>query len=72
MITIEYKLLESESVLEDDYPIHKGFVYIVDGVFMKSPAEGTVKDWKEIGGVGEVRKCNLFGHQFARLGDRVS
>lgn len=72
MITIEYKLLKSETVLEDNYPIHKGYVYIVDGVLTKSPAEGTVLDWKEIGKVEEVRKCNLFSHQFAKLGDKVS
>ena len=71
MVTIEYKLHKDEVILNDNYAIRKGLVYIVDGMIMRSPANGKVLDWKS-SGVGEVRKCNLVVHEFAKLGDKVS
>ena len=70
-MTMEYRLLEEEVLLKNDYNIFMGFVYIVDGVLMRSPASGKVKDWKDICGVKEIRKCNLFGHEGAKIGDKV-
>jgi poly-beta-hydroxyalkanoate depolymerase len=68
----EYNLLPSEVVLPDEHLINNGFVYLVDKVFTKSelPNGCTVKDWKDAG-VHEVRRCSLFGHEGARLGDKV-
>ena len=71
-IKLEWKLLENETILGDDYNIFEGYVYIVDGIFTKSPASGKVNEWKELEGVKEIRRCDLFGHEGARLGDKVS
>ncbi len=67
-----FKLLPDETVLPDDYPIYPGYVYIVDGVFTRnmSLAEN-VFQWKNMESKKEVRRCNLFGHKDARLGDRA-
>jgi len=72
MITIEYKLLEDEVILDDNYTLYKGYVYIVDGVFKRCRNSKTVGYFKTKFGVKEVRKCILIGHEFARLGDTVS
>ena len=68
-----FKLLASETVLEDDYLIIPSFVYICDGRFMRYPGwdEITVAEWKRAGNWKEVRRCDLFAHEGARLGDRV-
>lgn len=66
----EHVLHDSEHVLEDGYPIVNGYVYIVDGVFTRANFEGTVADWKRVG-KKEVRRCDLFKHPGARLGDRA-
>jgi hypothetical protein len=65
-----YKFSPDETVLEDSYPVHTGYVYIFDGVFYKSPLTGTVADLKQLG-AKEVRRCDLFGHKGAKLGDKV-
>ena len=70
-----HNLLKSETILPDYYPVHDMYVYIVDNKFtrfdcMKSNAR-TVGEWKELHGVKEIRRCDLFGHDGARLGDRV-
>ena len=44
MIEVKYKLLEGEVVLEDDYNVFEYYVYIIDGVFLRSPITGKVKD----------------------------
>lgn len=67
--------MKSETVLPDDYPINDMYVYVVDGKFtrfdcMKSNAR-TVGEWKEFHAVKEVRRCELFGHPGAKLGDSV-
>ena len=67
-----FKLLPTETALTDDYPIIPSYVYICDGVFKRSPFEDevTVGDWKK-SGAKEIRRCDLFGHKGARLGDRA-
>ena len=72
MMTVSYKLLENETVLVDDYPIYYNYVYIVDGILTKSKANGTVKEWKDACEVKEIRRCDLFGHEGAEIGDVVS
>ena len=68
-----FDLLPSETILEDDHPIHSFYVYIVDGVLTRQVEyfDITVADWKRRDGIKEVRRCNLFGHPGARLGDKV-
>jgi hypothetical protein len=69
-----FKLLASETILEDSYPIIPDYVYICDGRFMRYPgwSEITVAEWKHAGNWKEVRRCDLSGHEGARLGDRVT
>ena len=66
-----FKLLSDETVLPDDYPINGMYIYIVDNVFTRCWIEGTVGEWKRQAGLKEVRRCKLFEHEGARLGDRV-
>ena len=66
-----FKLNSSETILEDDYPIVFQYVYIVDNVFTRCDNFGssTVAEWKHAIGAKEIRKCALFDHKGARLGD---
>jgi hypothetical protein len=68
-----HKLAESETVLEDDYPLIPSFVYIFDGVFRRYEGweETTVGRYKKLTNTKEVRRRNLFAHPGARLGDAV-
>lgn len=68
-----HKLLESETVLPDDYPVFPMYIYIVDNVFSRFefPEPSTVGEFKNKTGAKEVRRCALFDHPDARLGDRV-
>jgi len=66
-----YKLLPSETVLENDYPVYLDYFYIVDGVIKMSTIEGTVADLKRAEGANEIRRYELFKRPEARLGDRV-
>ena len=68
-----YKLTPGETILPDDYPVVLGFVYIVDNVFTRNetPCE-TVGEWKTLTKAKEIRRCDLFQHNNARLGDKVT
>ena len=67
-----FKLLPEETVLPDDYPVHAMYVYIADNKFTRCMwLDGTVGEWKRKEGFKEVRRCKLFGHDGARLGDIV-
>lgn len=69
---MEHKLNESETILSDDYPVYWDYIYIVDGIIIQSPIQGTVKDLKREYPAKEVRRCDIFGHgKDARLGDIV-
>jgi len=61
----------SETVLPDDYPVNENYVYIVDGVFTRAIGDMTVGYWKKYGQKAEIRRCALFSHPGARLGDMV-
>lgn len=67
----EFNLLPSETVLPDDYPINFGYVYIMDSVFTRSDVQVSVAEYKRKFNVKEIRRCDLFGHDGAKLGDRV-
>jgi hypothetical protein len=64
-------LVYVEVVLPDDYSIFAEYVYIVDGIFYRSPLTGTVAALKRVAKATEVRSCNLFAHGDAKIGDRV-
>lgn len=69
-----FKLLPSEDVLPDDGNMFPTYVYIVDNVFKRADIfdRMTVGEYKKAYGAKEIRRCDLFGHPNARLGDRVT
>jgi len=68
-----FKLAKDETVLEDDYPIVPRYVYICDKRFTRYEGfvETTVAKWKALNGFTEIRRCDLFDHKDAKLGDAV-
>ena len=71
MLCIKYKRLKNEVVLEDSYLVHQGYVYIMDGVVRRSTINGDVGKLKVEMGVQKIRKCSLYGHLSAVIGDEV-
>jgi hypothetical protein len=65
-----FKLTKAETVLPADYPIIAGYVYIVDGVFTRATHSQTASEWAARG-AKVIRRCDLFAHDGAALGDRV-
>jgi len=63
------KLLELP--LADDYPVNYDYIYIADGVLVRSPLCGTVFNLKAALAAKEIRNCDLFGHGDAKIGDKV-
>jgi hypothetical protein len=51
--------LEGEDILEDDYPIYFGYIYIFDGEILGSKVTCTVGDFKEMSGIKEIRRCEI-------------
>lgn len=68
-----FKLTPSETVLDDQYPLMPMYVYIIDGVFRRyeGSEETTVGHYKRATNSKEIRRCDLFSHEGARLGDSV-
>lgn len=68
-----FKLRPKERVLDDDVPVYPMYVYICDGVFARyeRTSPSTIGDWRRRDGIGEIRRCDLFDHPEARLGDFV-
>lgn len=68
-----FALLPTETVMDDDDNVFAMYVYIKDGVFWRNDVliEGSVLELKRATGAHEIRRCELFGHHGARLGDRV-
>ena len=65
-------LKDTEVVLQDDYPVYPGYTYIADRKFIRnSSVFGTVGQLKKHLGVGEIRRCELFEHPGAKIGDFV-
>lgn len=54
-------VLETETVLADDYPVHWGYLYVCDAWVRVSPIGGgrTVADLKRELNVKEVRSCDI-------------
>ena len=68
---MNFKLLPEEVVLDDEYPVYFEYVYIVDNVFRRSPIEGNVGDLKKEFNAKEIRRCELFARNTAKIGDKV-
>lgn len=68
-----YKLLPDEIVLADNYPVYYNYVYIGDMIFIRNDIlmQGTVGQLKKELNLKEIRRCNLFGHKGARIGDKL-
>ena len=69
---MSFQLTDKETVLPDDYPVYGDYVYIIDGVFkLSNLISGTVADLKRMEKAEEIRRCDLFAHEGAKLGDKV-
>lgn len=69
-----FKLLPSETIMPDDHNVFPDYVYIVDGRFQRASdiwEVMTIAQWKQKNSFKEVRRCELFSHNGARLGDMV-
>jgi hypothetical protein len=66
-----FPLLESETILEDDYPVFWDYSYIADMKIIRSDIQGTVFDLKQDLNAKEIRRCDIFGREGARLGDAL-
>jgi hypothetical protein len=51
----------NEHSVEDSYPVHFGYAYVVDGKVISSPLEGRVSDLKHALNAKEVTTCDIFG-----------
>jgi hypothetical protein len=63
----ENVIYETETVLENNYPVHVGYVYLANGTPVESMVSGTVLDLKrdlvQYEGYGpdelEIRRCDI-------------
>jgi hypothetical protein len=53
----------NEPILDDDYPVYFGYLYVLDGVPIQSDIEGTVAQLKRYYTVEEVRRCDIAGRR---------
>jgi threonyl-tRNA synthetase len=49
----------NEPILPDDFPVHWNYLYICDGIVIRSAIEGTVKELKQDQNADEVRRCHI-------------
>ena len=61
-------ILPSERVLEDDYPVYYQYVYVADGIVIRSNIYGIILDLKkDLRSIGleaiEIRNCDIFERQ---------
>lgn len=65
--------LASETVMDEDSGIFPEYVYWADGVATRSKMYGTVAEFKQLYGVKEVRKLDIFAPERRGLaiGDKV-
>ena len=55
-----------EPILEDDYPIYAGYLYVADGkVVISDWHDITAREFKAREGVTELRRCDIFGRRDA-------
>jgi len=71
---MKHLLLSSETVLLDNYPVYYNYVYIADMKIIRNTVlvEGTVGELKNLLGLEEVRRCDIFGHGEMKIGDEFT
>ena len=70
---MSFQLTESETILPDDYPVFGDYIYIIDGEFRQcNLTQGTIADLKRTEGAKEIRRCDIFSHEGAKIGDKIS
>lgn len=56
-----------EPILEDDYPIYAGYLYVADGNVISSDWHGiTAREFKAREGIKELRRCDMAGRDLFR------
>ena len=53
------KIYDTERILPDDYPVHYGYMYVVDGKVCSAPDSMTIKDLKIRLKASEIRNCDI-------------
>ena len=53
----------NERILEDDYPVHPGYLYVADGRVVSSNISGTVRNLKQYLKAIEITNCDISGRQ---------
>ena len=68
-----HKLTNDEIVLEDNYPVIYGYAYIGDMKFIRNNVlmRGTVGELKREMNLTEIRRCDIFAHEGAKIGDKL-
>ena len=56
-----------ERELEDNYPIHPGYLYVVDGKPWQSPESMTAGELKRRGKFSSVMSCDIKGRNLWHL-----
>lgn len=51
----------NEPVLNDDYPVFVGYLYVADGRVIESPIEGGVLRLKTVAQAKVIRRCDIVG-----------
>jgi len=52
-----------EPILGDNYPVYWDYLYVCDGIVIRSDIQGTVKDLKQHRNAKEIRRCNIASRQ---------
>ncbi len=52
-----------EPILDDDYPVFAGYLYVLDGRIYSSDITGKVRDLKARYGVNVVKRCDIVGRR---------
>lgn len=48
-----------EHVLDDEYPVYPGYLYVADGKVVQSDISGTVRDLRRYLKAPEIRNCDI-------------
>lgn len=51
----------NERELDEDYPLHAGYLYVVDGKVVRATEAGTPAEWKRRKGCKSVMSCDIGG-----------
>lgn len=52
-----------ENVLEDDYPVYAGYLYVADGKVIEAPMQTTVAGLRRYLKAAEIRRCDIYGRK---------